>query len=68
MNEEAIALIGVQRHKKKHVSSTHVPIIRRKLLYFCDTDICHSGRRYRREINKYRVTQKTGNFEKLNKN
>ena len=27
-----------------HVSGIHVPIIRRKLLYLCDTDICHSVR------------------------
>ena len=26
-----------------HVSGIHVPIIRRKLLYLCDTGICHSG-------------------------
>ena len=25
-----------------HVSGIHVPIIRRKLLYLCDTGICHS--------------------------
>jgi len=28
-----------------HVSAIHVPIIRRKLLYLCDTGICHSERR-----------------------
>ena len=26
-----------------HVSGIQVPIIRRKLLYLCDTGICHSG-------------------------
>ena len=25
-----------------HISSNHVPIIRNKLLYLCDTGICHS--------------------------
>jgi len=25
-----------------HVSGIHVPIIRRELLYLCDTGICHS--------------------------
>ena len=28
-----------------HVSGIQVPIIRRKLLYLCDTDTCHSERR-----------------------
>ena len=41
-----------------HVSAIHMPIIRRKLLYFCFTDICHcvwleSGQTRR---NPYRVT------------
>ena len=27
----------------RHISGIHVPIIRRKLLYLCDTGICHSA-------------------------